>query len=211
MALEKLPALSLDLATQVRLLVSRFGADTVRDAVNKATKGKRGRKAEKDGPHLTPYIRMDAIDWLEGRDPFTLRKNYAVAKKIAEEHPGHSAVSTHARIERKLKKSRRWFMLVRAHEIAQKEYPFATHLRALDALRSADGAHEVWEKIYKTDSQAVVEYRTLLGEPDSEMTFDAIEAAIKARRDGWMTIAELTQPRKGLFGGGLGGILGLQK
>jgi hypothetical protein len=186
----------LDLDTQIRILISRHGADAVCDALAKATKKKRGRKPDNDWPLLAESMRLDAKDWLEGRDPFKLRTNYAVAKRFAEEHPGHSAVSTHARVERKLKEKRRWWMLVSAQQLARNEYPFGDYLRALDALSKLDQATQAWADLLGFGRIRLNAYRSTIGEPDPKMTVEAIEQALKDQHLRQMATSTLAATRK---------------
>src|SRR3546814_20858378 len=86
----------------IRRAIARYGADAVKVAVKNATKAKRGRKKEPDWPELREIMEADAREWLAGNDTFTTRSNYSIAKELSERNPGHSIVSTHKRIERKL-------------------------------------------------------------------------------------------------------------
>lgn len=74
---------------------------------------------------------MDADGWLHGRDSISIRKNYAVAKAFAEQFPGHTQFAKKERIERKLRVSRRWYMLIVAQFRSQTEFPADVHVRAL--------------------------------------------------------------------------------
>jgi hypothetical protein len=179
---EKFSLPILDLELEVYRLIRHFGAEAVRDEVAKATKKKRSRKPEKDWPLLEENRRLDANDWLEGRDPFNARSNYAVAKRFSEQHPGQSAISTMERIERKLKARRYPLMLSKGCQIAKAEYPFAVYLRVLETSQREKTNRETWAAIYKSDCQRIEEYRSLIGEPPSEMSFDALEAAVIENR-----------------------------
>src|SRR3546814_9262509 len=82
-------------------------------------------------------MEADAREWLAGNDPFTTRSNYSIAKELSERNPGHSIVSTHKRIERKLSRgpyNRRWFALVWAENLSRNQGPHGAHIRALGAL-----------------------------------------------------------------------------
>src|SRR3546814_7581713 len=78
-------------------------------------------------------MEADAREWLAGNDPFTTRSNYSIAKELSERNPGHSIVSTHKRIERKLSRgpyNRRWFALVWAENLSRNQGPHGAHIRA---------------------------------------------------------------------------------
>ena len=122
----------------IRRIVTRYGAEAVKEAVKRETKAKRGRKPERDWPELREVIEADARDWLAGGDPFSSRSNYSIAKDFADRSPGHSHPATMKRIERKLVKSRVWMTLVVAKNISREGYPYAEHIRALDALSDAN-------------------------------------------------------------------------
>jgi hypothetical protein len=194
----KLPESDLDSA--IRALISRHGEEVVREAVSKATKKKRGRKPERDWPLLAENMRLDAIDWLEGLDPFKLRSNYAVAKDFAKLHPGHNEIATKERIEHKLSKKRQRYMLIRATEIARKEYPYTEYLRAVEAMLKHDTPFETWHKPLEWDRKSVEDYRELIGDPDPSMTFHAIEAELAENQPKMMSLGSIMVHPKGLIG-----------
>jgi hypothetical protein len=196
METNKPPLPILDLDFQIRTLIARHGADAVCDALAKATKKKRGRRPDEDWPFLSENMGLDAKDWLEGRDPFKLRTNYAVAKRFAEEHPGHSAVSTYARVERKLRDKRRWWMLVSAQQLARSEFPIADYLRAMDALGKLDRTTHVWADILGFGRKRLDEYRATIGEPDPEMTYEAMAQALKDQHERRMAASSLAATRR---------------
>lgn len=121
----------------VRAAIVCFGKDAVKAEVQKQTKPRRGRTSEPDWMELGEVIIADAKEWLEGGDPFKKRTNYRVAQDFANKHPGQSPISTHKRIARKLKEKpydRKWFMLVNAEVLGEKEYPHAAYIRTLEEL-----------------------------------------------------------------------------
>ena len=161
----------------VRRLITRYGAAAVKDAAAKLTKAKRGRKALLDWAELISWMDDDARFWLNGGDPFGARSNYAIAKEYADAHPGHDHASTMQRIERKLRKEpygRRWYVIVRAMIMSENDYPYASHLRALDELSSFD-AHPVWNSRADLFRGSVADYRAKWGEPADELTTNQIE------------------------------------
>lgn len=159
---------------QLRNLVAMHGADAVREAAKSATAKKKGRKPEKDWLGLRPWVEQDAEDWLHGRDPMAIRSNYAVAQAFAEAQPGYSRYATKERIERKLREKRRWFMLVRAWERAEAEFPFEVYVRSLRELDKGTPGY-VWAKLLETALGKLARYREQFGEPSPEKSFDTIE------------------------------------
>lgn len=167
----------------LRRLIGRYGAQTVKEAATRLTKAKRGRKALRDWAELMPMINADARDWLDGSDPFAARSPYVMAKSYADENPGHDHASTMQRIARKLRQKRygrHWYVFVRAMEISSDAYPYASHLRALAELGKLD-THPVWQSIADRLQGNVADYRAKWGEPADELTVKQIEeGALKA-------------------------------
>lgn len=167
----------------IQRAIARYGSDAVKAAVRSLTKPKRGRKPEKDWPELREFIEADARDWLAGEDPFATRTNYSIARAFAEKNPGHSAVSTHKRIERKLAKKpydRRWFTLVVAENLSRDSFPHAQHIRALKALAqlSHDAGSKTWESSLKSALLTLADYEAKNGAPPpAELSMDAVESA----------------------------------
>lgn len=168
----------------IRRAISRYGADAVKEAVSNATKAKRGRKAEPDWPELREIFKAEATDWLNGIDPFAARSNYAIAKALAERAPGHSAVSTHKRIERKLSAKiggRKWWVL----HIAWSQigaHPFDAHIRTLEALAAIsdkDNAQR-WQQSLERSLSVIADYEARESSPPpAEMSFHEIENAVQ--------------------------------
>lgn len=187
----------------IRRAVQRYGAEAVKAAVKEATKGKRGRPREPDWPELRDVIEADALQWLAGGDPFAARSNYAIAKDFAERNPGHSVVSTHKRIERKLSRGpydRRWFTLVTAENLSREDFPYAVHLRAIEAVASLPDPFiaEVWQSLLRRALSTVADYEAREGyPPDPSMSFRQVEEAVQKG-----SLASLIAPSKrgGLFG-----------
>ena len=187
----------------IRRAVQRYGAEAVKAAVKEATKAKRGRPREPDWPELRDVIHADALEWLAGGNPFATRSNYAIAKEFAERNPGQSVISTHKRIERKLSRGsydRRWFTLITAENLSRDGFPYAAHLRALEAVANLPDPKtaEVWRRSLEMARSTIADYEAREGKPPSEsMSFKEIEEAV---RKGGM--AALIAPPKpgGLFG-----------
>lgn len=205
----------------IRRAIQRYGAAAVKGAVKEATKAKRGRPREPDWPELREIIRADALNWLNGGDPFAARSNYAIAKEFAERNPGHSVVSTHKRIERKLSRGpydRKWFTFMMAENLSREHFPFAGHLRAIEAAANLPDPKtaEIWQWRLDRARSTIADYEAREGSaPDPSMSITEIEEAVQ--RGG---LAALVAPPKrgGLFGlaspgqasssGALGSILG---
>lgn len=169
----------------IRRAVWRYGSEAVKNAVKEATKAKLGRRRMRDWPELREVIEADARDWLAGKDPFTARSNYAIAKMFAERNPGHSVISTHKRIERKLSKGpfdRRWYTIVAAENLSRDAFPHAAHMRALRALSELPEAARpvIWQAGLARAVATLADYEAREGQvPAAEMTFRQIEDAVK--------------------------------
>lgn len=183
----------------IRRIIARYGTEAVKQAVKRVTKPKRGRKPEKDWPELREVVESDARDWLAGGDPFSSRSNYSIAKDFADKNPGHSHPATMKRIERKLVQKRVWMTLVTAENFSREGYPYAVHIRALEALTEAD-SHPVWTSIRDRAKSNVADYEAKKGEaPPAHMSMKEVE---DATRNALLTLTALSQPKKsgGLFG-----------
>ncbi|MCJ8158547.1 hypothetical protein [Sphingomonas sp. LaA6.9] len=158
----------------VRRLIVRYGIDAVRDAVKKQAKKKRGRPEEKDIRELRPFLEQDARAWLEGRDPFAERSNYAIAQQFANERPGHSYAGTMTRIQKKLAQKRKFYVFAIAEALARDEYPYKQHLRALEAV-ATESDHEIWTLVIDRANGTLASYTRKHGEPDDSITMKQIE------------------------------------
>lgn len=187
----------------IRRAVQRYGAEAVKAAIKEATKAKRGRKREPDWPELRDVIHADALEWLAGGDPFAARSNYAIAKDFAERNPGHSVISTHKRIERKLSRGpydRRWFTLITAENLSRDGFPYTAHVRALEAVANLPDTKPayLWHSILERARSTIADYHAREGKaPDPSMSYRQIEDAV---REG--SLAALVSPPRqgGLFG-----------
>ena len=177
----------------IRRLIGRYGAQTVKEAATRLTKAKRGRKKIPDLAELADVLVEDARAWLVGRDPFAERTGYAIAKAYADTHPGHDHASTMQRIERKLrhkKHGRRWNVLARAMKLSRDGYPYGSHLRALDELSRFDG-HSVWRTIADRLRANVADYSAKWGEPADELTVKQIEEGAREALSSTTTLSGL--------------------
>ena len=204
----------------IRRAIQRYGADAVRAAIKNATKAKRGRPLEGDWRELRDVIHADALEWLAGGDPIADRSNYAIANKFAERNPGHSVVSTQKRVLRKLSRKpydRHWFILITAETLSRDGFPYAAHLRALEALAMLPDSKtaELWQSMLEIARSTVADYEAREGAPPHpSMSFGQIEEAVRnssvvamlrpARRGG---IFGLASPSSQSSGGDLGAML----
>lgn len=169
----------------IRRAITRYGADAVKAAVKEATKAKRGRPLERDWYELRDVIQADAREWLAGGDPFSVRSNYAIAKEFSERNPGHSVISTHQRVERKLSRGprgRRWWTLVNAEVLSRDDYPYAAHLKALEALAALpDGrTAETWQWNLDRARSTIADFEAREGKsPEPSMSFRKIEERVR--------------------------------
>ena len=172
------------LAVEIRGLIGSYGKEAVRDAALAATKKPRGRQKENDWFLLHAALTADARDFLEGRDPFYLRSKYAVAKRFAEEHPGHNVAATMRRVQRKLAEGRRFQILFRAWLDSYWSYPVAAHIKALEALLeqqeydSPQAAAQLWRPRVEEVNRFIDAYRERFGEPDTAMTMRDLETKL---------------------------------
>jgi hypothetical protein len=165
--------LALDEALQG--LIRRYGAAHVRMSAAKLGKAKVGRKKIPDWRRMKDDILQDANDWLDGKDPFALRSDYAIAKAYSQKYPGQSHDSTHSRILRKLGEQREYNFRVTAWEISENERPFADYFRAALALAGfSPGLRESVLYLAERYRRDLEQYRASHGEPPPEMTIAAI-------------------------------------
>jgi hypothetical protein len=170
------------LEEELKTLIGRFGSDVVRENTLALTKKKRGRKQEKDWPIIGPrIIRLDAIDWLDGRDPFQIRSNFSIAVEFTKEYPGHNSQSTHRRIMGKLAKKRQLLFMMTALELSERERPYADYFRAFAAFPFSKGLElgKHYQSVHNRHVGAIENYRTQFGEPDPSLTLLAIELALQ--------------------------------
>ena len=162
-------------------LVQVHGADAVRAATKKATAKRKGRKPEQDWLALKDWIELDAQDWLDGHDPFTLRTNYFLAKQVAQTVPGHNAPATHRRVMAKLARRRKWLVLARAWRHAAKSRPPLDYFRTVAALIELDLKFaDSLQMISDRHRGQIVRYKERFGELDPTLTLEQIEEALKA-------------------------------
>lgn len=182
----------------LRRIIGRYGGDAVKAALARLTKPKRGRPKIQDWKELRPFVEEDARIWLGGGDPFTVRKNYAIAKAIADANPGHDHASTMQRIERKLsaKTGRKWFMLAAALDMSREGYPYLKHVFALEALADYDKEHS-WTEVLSHVKTSIADFAELHGPPSDDLTMKQIEEGSRPLN----ALAHFTSPkRRGLFG-----------
>ncbi|WP_288459308.1 hypothetical protein [uncultured Sphingomonas sp.] len=180
---------------ELRSLVTRYGADAVREAAKKATAKKRGRRPERDWPLLRPWLDQDVEDWLAERDPFAARSNYLIAKEYAAKHPGHNPIATAERIERKLREKRRWMLFAVALGRTDKGWPISVYLKACEGLIEEGGSRD-WSFLLDRPRGVLARYEERFGNDATALSLDEMEEALR-------------QPLPTLGGGVLGGLFGL--
>lgn len=188
----------------VTRLVRAHGFEAVKEALDKqAPRKKRGPPKEPVWPELHRlFIAEDARTWLEGGDPFVERTNYAIAKGYADLHPGHSHPATMKKIERRLKEQpygRPWQTLVSAMEQSRDAYPYASHIRTLEALAELD-CHPVWEMVMESKKRDLDNYTAEHGEPPDSLTMKEIEAGARTPLENFLGTPLLPPPPGGMFG-----------
>ena len=162
------------LEQEISSLISSHGKEAVAAEIAKQTKPKRGPKPKPDWLVLSPAMWEDANDLLNGRDPFTLRTNYALARKFAKERPGHNVDSTIERLEKKLRADRRWAALSTAWSLTfRDEVPHNIELRILSDLAKC-GPNRT-DGLLQASEFAVAQYRKRFGEPPAEWSVRKIE------------------------------------
>lgn len=174
----------LSLEDAVLLLVGRFGADAVKEAVKQLTKGKPGPKTLPDWERLLGTFRAEAQTLLSG--DAGLQSRNAMARDFAETQPGNSKTSTQTRLRRKIK-HRDWWVHVLALLEAEGAYPHHRYIAILEKLielkdsgpKGTKEAGEMWETKLKRAQQLLLEYEQATGHcPDPELTFKAVEDAV---------------------------------
>ncbi|WP_324740129.1 hypothetical protein U8326_10140 [Tsuneonella sp. CC-YZS046] len=185
----------------IRRAIARYGDAAVKAAVKNLTKPKRGRKQERDWPELREYIEKDAREWLAGGDPFKTRTNYSIAQDFAAKNPGHGAVSTHKRIERKLAKKpydRRWFVLVTAMHLSRDSLPHAQHIRALEELAQLNASAGIWQEALELAQSDIADYQAKTGgPPQASLSMKEIQSGA---RNALLAAVRPLNRQGGLFG-----------
>jgi len=185
----------LPLDSEIRRLINIYGKVAVRDATKRLTAMKQGRKPEKDWQELQEWIERDAHDWLDGRDPFSLRSNYHLAQAISKAKPGHSQIATHRRLLRKLSHRRTLYMLMSAWDIAEESRPFADYFRVCETLAETGAVFaQTITNLADSYRGQIERYRARFGEPDPAMTVKEIQKALLEP----LKLAEFAKP--GLLG-----------
>lgn len=159
----------------IRRVINRYGAAAVGEAVKRATKAKRGRKAEKDWPALHPILVEDARKVLEGGDPFSERTNYSIAQVFVQNNPGHSPAATQRRIMKKLSQMRMRWTLINAEIIGESEYPHGAYLNVLERLVSLLPDWDIWKDRMSRAKGAIDDYTAKHGPPAVYLSIKDIE------------------------------------
>lgn len=195
--------------------IGRYGAEAVKAAAFKLTKRPRGNPGIDPFPDLFPFLQQDAREWLAGDDPFVTRKDNAIAVAYAESKGIKEYEANKKRAERFLRgerangKGRRfWALFIAWRDTRDGQYPYAAHLRAIEALRDLE-PEQPWSWYLDDAHRHIRDYEAKHGPPDAWLSIKEIEDG--ARK----VIEELLAPRRtGVFGteasraNGLFGLLG---
>jgi hypothetical protein len=165
----------------VEQLIVTYGREAVRNRTVALTRPPLGRRRVGHWKLLWPEMLKDATKWLSGAKR---ESNRAIAKRVAEKHPGQSEESTFRQLQAKMGQERETRMLHAAlvltsgdpealakAEIKAIEYPFAVHFRVLEDLAARDPAWGGW---LKQDQLTLKRYRQLAGNPDPSMTWSEL-------------------------------------
>lgn len=181
----------------IRRAITRYGMDEVKAAIQRLGKSKKGRRRIPDWKELRSVIEEDARLWLQERNPFTERTDYAIAKAYTDDNPGYNHAATMQRIERKLRSKvhgRKWFVLVTAYELSRAEYSYKRHVDALKALTILSPS-EGWETSLDLVQSKVADFERGNGPPPDGLTMAQIEEGARPPN------ALLNLPKRvGLFG-----------
>jgi hypothetical protein len=159
-------------------LASRHGSEAVRDAARRLYARRSGRPPDPDLEKLGDVFREDARDILEGR---TSRSNYAVAKAFANARPGHSREATQKRIERKLRKNRRWVALLMAANASAAARPYTVYLDVLRQLVALGGDKDgaTAQALIADAELTLATYRSRIGEPPPHASMSQLANALR--------------------------------
>ena len=117
----------------LQMLIIKFGSQAVREAAQRQTKTKTGRKPQPDRQDLDAIRENDAKIWLAGGEPFKQNTNRKIAKEIAARRPGQSRESTERRIMSKLSKERRVNALITAAINSKADCGHTMHIKSVRA------------------------------------------------------------------------------
>ena len=175
----KLGSLALNLDGEIEKLVRRHGPDAVREATKRLTKKKAGRKQAVDLALLKDWFDQDADDLLDGLNPFLRRRNYAMAKFVADQEKPHNRAAAHRRMMRKLALRRKAIAYISAWERAEKIRPFGDYFRACAALEAFDPKwHDLVQWSADNLRSKIERYASRHGEIDPALTVPQIDEAL---------------------------------
>ena len=160
-------------------VIQTHGLAAVREAIPRVTSGRSGPKNIDDWSVLRPILQKDVEDWINGIDPFQERSDYLIAKRFAEENPGHSEESTRKRIVRKLKRkdSRRFFILTAALVNVRDGHPHELYLKALNELEKFQ-PNGLWSSFETAYYGCCLAYERKHGAPLKKMSIVEIETRV---------------------------------
>lgn len=156
-------------------LVEWFGPEAVRQAVKRHAKFQSGRRSQIDIESLVHLAEVDALEWLDGYDPFKLRSNYSVAKLMASKNPGQSFESTKRRIMKELAEKRKTLAFDLAIAFSLEEYPYTKLLQIEETVSQLNArSHPSTLGFIGAQRAKLDRYRELFGDPAPYMTWEQI-------------------------------------
>ncbi|GGZ21610.1 hypothetical protein [Asticcacaulis endophyticus] len=188
---------SRDLDEEIQRLVKKYGKPAVVEALKK-NKQKRGPKTRTDWKFLAPIFRIDAVDFIEGRNPFELRTNYKIANFYAEKQPGHSPISTFRRLLRDLKEGRPDRVYLKAYFYSEVEYPYETHIKTLNRIIKALPSAEHWPSFLEISQHWIDDHVQRIGPIPPHFTMKEIREAVLKQPVNY--VLEASKASLGLFG-----------
>ena len=184
-----LPALTLeDLPGAIDALVALHGAAAVRAAIAKQAKLPLGRKKTPEPGLFYELPREDAKRWLDGGNPQKERTNHAIARERAAGAPEHQKYKIMQRVQRKLRKSRKLFMLLEAHVISATtdDWSWERHrAAAIELSLATDGKLGGAQSV----DAPLADYSTAVGQPPTGSIRQVRQCLAEAQR-----LALLTDP-----------------
>jgi hypothetical protein len=181
---EPLPVLDLIGPTvddDIRRAIHRYGPAAVKASIARLARKKPGPHKDEDWRILDEqFLKEDASHWLDGGNPFQRGADHSAAKWFEEHHPDENVQpgSVKKRIYRKLKKHRRYYVLVNAYWMSEAIGSYQRHLDTLRALSNASKTNAVWHSVLYNAESVLRDYKIKLRRaPPSEMTMREVEDA----------------------------------
>jgi hypothetical protein len=163
-------------------LVHWFGAEAVQQALKRNAKKRKGRQSLMDAESIAYLAERDALEWLDGFDPFKSRTNYSIAKLMASKNPGQSLESTRRRIMRELAQNRKSWAFGLAMGFSLENHPYTKLLSIENAIAELDERSKLFVMGFiKEQRTKLNNYCEFFGAPDPSMTWDQISERMRNR------------------------------